>query len=240
MAEQERVGGMGVVGGIGVLIGLGTALVGLLAVPNTAFDLGLALRVGGTRTALPDTWEATAGVLGAGFAIAGLSWFGSYAWRRAARSRSVAGKVGVAAAALGLLAIAGFGAQRLAIVMTYGSLLAYYATFPDPGPVRDALRPGTDVEVLDAAVMRAAQYDNAEVLAVLLEGGADLRQSSRPPERRLCPLAGTSLAFVEVALAHGAAPATTPCDDLMEELFRFGGDGDETAAIAARLRTAGW
>lgn len=233
--------GMGVVGGFGVLVGGGTALVGLVSIPNTAFDLGLALRVSGSRTALPDTWDATLGVLVAGVLIAALSWFCSFAWRRAAAAGSLGGKIGTAAVSIGLLAGVAFGLQRLALVMTYGSMLAYYATYPDPDTVKAAMRPGMDVEVLDEAVSRAGQYSNDTVLAVLLDGGADLRQSSQPADRRFCVLAGTKLPFIEVALAHGATPATAGgCEDLVAEVAKFGEDDAESAAIVTRLRGAGW
>lgn len=50
---------------------------------------------------------------------------------------------------------------------------------------------------------RAAQYDNEGALALLLAAGADMRDESRPVERRRCALVGRSFEFTRVALDTG-------------------------------------
>lgn len=233
---------LGLFGGFGVLVGGGCLLVALVSVFNVAFDWNLALSVYGTDTALPTHWEEVFGLAAAGVLLVVLSLFGSQVTHR---FREAKGKplvrVGIIVVAVALLVLVGRGVQVLALTSTYGSMLAYYATDGDLDDVRGELAKGPDREALDRAVSRAAQYDNADALALLLEAGADMMQETR--EYKHCPLAGgVGARFIEVALKHGVTPAT--CVDGEAAVYwvvHRDKDGDaETARSVKLLTDAGW
>lgn len=235
--------GPGILALFGVLIGAGCLLVGAISVPNTLFDLDLALRVGGSRTALPDSWDAVAGLVAVGVALIVLSLFGSWVIGRfqAAAGRPLL-RVGIVVSAVTLLLVVGRGVQVLALTQTYGSMLAYYATYEDVSALQAELVDAPDRDDLDQAVDRAAQYDNEAALALLLDAGADLRAESMPPEHRRCAIVGRSLAFVRVAFAHGVTPATCPNGETaIWEAVKWGTEEDAaTAELVVLLRAAGW
>jgi len=232
---------MGFLSYFGLLVGAGCLLVAVLSVINTAFELHWALSFSGSKTALPDTYEACAGLAAAGVVLIGLSLFGSYvAGRfRAARGRPLV-RLGILLGALALLVVVGRGLQIVALKSTYGSMLAYYATDGDLEDVKAELAKKPSAEDLDEAVSRAAQYSNAPALALLMEAGADMRAATRPEARRSCPLDGTSAAFIQVALEHGVTPATCPQGD--HAIWQQVNDkpDDEAAKAVALLAKAGW
>lgn len=233
---------IGVFAGIGILVGLGCLVIALISVFNTAFDLDLALGVSGTKTALPNSYDAVAGLAGVGVLLIALSLFGSAVLNKFADAR---GKpllrVGIIVGALALLGIVGRGLQIVFLTATYGSMLAYYATDGDLDDVRAELAKGPSRADLDEAVSRAAQYDNAAALALLLEAGADFKGESAPPEQRRCYLVGASAEFIETALAHGVTAATCPGGDAaIWEAVRFGDSDEATARAVTLLRGAGW
>jgi hypothetical protein len=237
-APSER----GIFGTIFMFIGGGCLLVALISVFNTAFDLHLALRFSGSRTPLPDSYEAVIGLAAVGALLIALTMFGGLVARKfaAAKGKPLV-RVGIIVGALALLALAGRGLQIIALVQTYGSMLAYYATDGDLEDVKSELARKPDTEVLDAAVGRAGQYNNAPALALLLAAGADMRDSSEPEERRRCALMGRSFEFIKTALDHGVkADACPNGETAIYEAVRFGEDDAEVARIVALLIQGGW
>lgn len=232
----------GLLGTLVILVGGGCLLVALLGVFNTAFELKLALRVSGTRMPLPDSFEVVAGVAAAGALLIGLAMFGGLVRDQfaAAKGKPMV-RVGILLGALALLALVGRGLQVLALTQTYGSMLAYYATDGDLEDLKAELAKGPDREALDAAVGRAGQYNNAAALALLLEAGADMRDSSETEERRRCALMGRSFEFIKTAIDHGVKPDACPRGETaIYEAVRFGSDDAEVAKIVTLLSSAGW
>ncbi|MEZ4449531.1 MAG: hypothetical protein R3B09_08625 [Nannocystaceae bacterium] len=233
---------IGLFAGFGLLVGLGALFFAVLGAINTGFDLDLDLQVSGANVDLPDTWETVVALVVVGALIIALSLFGSLVRNKYddAKGKPLV-RIGVLVGALALLGIVGRALQIVFLTSTYGSMLAYYATDGDLDDVRAELAKGPSREVLDAAVSRAAQYDNAAALALLLEAGADFKDESAPPERRRCHLLGTDAAFVETALAHGVTPATCPGGETaLWEAVRFGPRDEEVARVGTLLRGAGW
>ena len=226
----------------GVLIGGGCLLMALLSSINTAVDGNWVLSVSGADVELPNNYEACAGIAAVGVLLIGLSFFGSFVRHhyQAAQGNTPL-RVGIIVAALMLLFAAGRGLQVLVLTQTYGSMLAYYATDGDLDDVRDELAKGPSHEDLDAAVSRAAQYDNAEALALLLDAGADLRDETSPAKFRRCALAGTGIAFVRIALDHGVTPDTCPKSEaLIWQVVNEPHDDATTAELVRMLAAAGW
>jgi hypothetical protein len=241
--KQKAVdGGPGVFAVIVLAIGAGCLLVALVSVFNTAYGLGLSLQYSGTSTKLPASWDEVVGLAAVGVLIVGLTLFGGAVKRRyvAAKGRPWL-RVGILLGALGLLVLVGRGLQVLALVQTYGSMLAYYATDGDLEDVAAELAKEPDREALDEAVHRAAQYDNEGALALLLAAGADMRDESRPVEQRRCALMGRSFEFTKVAIEHGVT--ATNCANgatAVYEVVKFGADDAEVARTVALLVGAGW
>jgi len=237
-SKSER----GIFATIGLFVGGGCLLIALVSVVNTAFDLDLALEVSGSSTPLPDSWDAVVGLGIVGLLIVALSLFGSFvAGRFAAAKGKPLARLGIVALALVFLAVIGRGLQILALVSTYGSMLAYYATDGDLDDVRAELAKGPDREALDNAVSRAAQYDNAAALGLLLEAGADMRDETSPPEFRRCALVGEGYEFVKVALEHGVGPESCANGEAaVWEVVRFSESDGEAAKVAGLLLEAGW
>ena len=241
MAEKKS-NGPGILGIFGILVGLGVLLVALISVPNTLFDLHLALKVGGSRTKLPDSWGTVGAVAGMGGLILVLSAFGTFVMNafRNAKGRPLV-RVAILVGAAVTLTIFGRAVQVLALTMSYGSMLAYYATYEDVSALKGALASPQDAEDLDAAVSRAAQYDNEAALALLLDARGDLRAATKPEDRRRCLLTNRSTAFVKVALDHGVTPATCPnSEDLIWQDVKFNETDAETAQTVALLLAKGW
>ena len=236
-------GGPGILSLFGILIGGGCILFGGAGAINTAFDLGIVLRVYGSRTELPDTYEASVALVLTGVLFIGLSLFGSFVARkfREARGKPLVRAL-IVLGAVALLVVAGRGLQIAALTHTYGSMLAYYATDGDLDDVRAELAKDPDREALDRAVGRAAQYDNAPALKLLMEHGADMRGKGLPKERRRCQLRGTGPEFIEVAIEHGVTPKTCPeSDDLIwYAVFDNRDDDKQAARIIKLLADAGW
>ena len=240
--EKQQQPEFGIMTILGVLIGGGCLVVALLGIVNTVFSLKLALRFYGSRTPLPDSYESTAGIAAVGVLIIGLTLFGGFVRSRfaAAKGRPLL-RIGIVVGALALLGFAGRGVQLVALKSTYGSMLAYYATDGDLADVRSELAKHPEREALDEAVFRAAQYNNAPALALLLEAGADMRGLSRPEHQRYCPLVGRSAAFIKVAVEHGVkADACPNGDNAIWEAVNFGKDDAETAQTVTLLRGAGF
>ncbi|MRG93790.1 hypothetical protein [Polyangium spumosum] len=242
MAETKKASEGGIVGLLGILIGGGCVLVALVGVLNTALDLKLALSVYGTSTPLPSSYEECAGVAAAGVLLIGLTAFGGLVRRKFTEAK---GKpllrVGILLGALALLVVVGRGLQIVALKSTYGSMLAYYATDGDLEDVKAELAKGPDRSALDRAVGRAAQYDNAPALALLLEAGADMRDSTRPEAHRRCPLLGRSYEFVKTALDRGIKPDACPRGEAaVWEAVRHGKNDEEVAKTVSLLIGAGW
>lgn len=240
MAEGEQE--IGIFGILGVAIGGGCLLVALLSVFNVAFALELELQVYGTGTKLPTHWEEVIGLAAIGALLVALTLFGGFVRRRfaAAKGRPLV-RVGILVGAAALLAAAFRGLQIVALVHTYGSMLAYYATDGDLDDVRAELAKGPDRSALDQAVGRAAQYDNEAALALLLAAGADMRDASSPEQHRRCALVGRSAAFVKTALDHGVTPDACPRGEAaVWEAVQHGKDDAEAAEIVALLTGAGW
>ncbi|MDI1479574.1 hypothetical protein [Polyangium sp. y55x31] len=242
MAESKTSSDVGIVGLFGILIGGACVLVALVGVLNTALDLNLALSVYGTSTPLPKHWDEVAGVAAAGVLILALTVFGGFVRRKFSEAK---GKpllrAGILLGAFALLVMVGRGLQVVALTMTYGSMLAYYSTDGDLDDVKAELAGKPDRSALDEAVGRAAQYNNAPALALLLEAGADMRESTRPESHRRCPLLGRSYEFTKTAIDHGIKPDACPRGETaVWEAVRFGKDDDETAKNVTLLLSAGW
>jgi hypothetical protein len=241
MTTENKAEG-GIFGILCLAVGGGCLVVAAISAINVMGHLDLALSVYGTETALPNSWEGVAGLAAAGVLIVGLTMFGGLVRRKfaAAKGRPLV-RAAILAAAFGLLALVFRGLQVLALTHTYGSMLAYYATDGDLGDVKAELAKGPDTAALDAAVSRAAQYDNEAALALLLAAGADMRDSSRPAERRRCALVGKSAGFIKTALDHGVRPDACPGGETaIWEAVRFGQDDAEVARTVTLLRGAGW
>lgn len=205
---------IGVFGGICMLIGAGCVLISLVSAINTMFDLHLALGAHGTSTALPNSWDGVIGLFAAGLLIVILSVFGSFVLAKFAEAKGKPlVRIGILAGALTLLGLAFRGLQVVALTMTYGSMLAYYATDGDLDDVKSELAKKPTKEHLDEAVSRAAQYNNAASLKLLLEAGADMQQSTKPEDRRRCPLLGGNYEFTKMALDHGVTMDSCPHGD---------------------------
>ncbi|MDI3281842.1 hypothetical protein [Polyangium sp. 15x6] len=242
MAESKTSSDVGIVGILGILIGGACVLVALVGVLNTAFDLNLALSVYGTSTPLPKHWDEVFGVAAAGVLIMALTVFGGFVRRKFTEAK---GKpllrAGILLGALALLVMVGRGLQIVALTMTYGSMLAYYSTDGDLDDVKAELAGKPDRAALDQAVGRAAQYNNAPALALLLEAGADMRESTLPEAHRRCPLVGRSYEFIKTALDHGIKPDACPRGETaVWEAVRFGKSDDEAAKNVTLLLGAGW
>ncbi len=225
-----------------ILVGGGCLLVALAGVFNTAFGWKLALKVSGSRTPLPDSYDVVVGLAAAGAILIGLALFGGFVRQKfvAARGKPLV-RIGILLGALALLLLVGRGIQVIALTQTYGSMLAYYATDGDLDDVRAELAKGPDPEALDSAVSRAGQYNNAAALALLMDAGADMRDASRPEERRRCALMGRSHDFVKTAIDHGVKPDACPNGETaIWEAVRFGDNDAEVARTVALLSAAGW
>ena len=168
-----------------------------------------------------------------GVLLIGLSYFGSFV---TGKFKDAKGKplvrVGILAGAFGLLFLVGRGLQVMALVSTYGSMLAYYATDGDLEDVKAELEKEPSPEDLDAAVGRAAQYDNVEALKLLLAAGANLNDETGDPEYRSCILGNgdLSLDFVKVALDAGTTAQTCPKPE--EVVYRVVSSSDDAPAAA--------
>ncbi len=239
-ASEARPLGMAAI--FGVLVGGGCLLFTVLGLINTAVDGRWVVQVSGADVELPDSYEVCAGLGAVGVLLIVLSLFGSFVRQKFQDAKGKpALRVAIIAVAFGLLVVVGRGLQILALTQTYGSMLAYYATDGDLDDVRAELAKGPSAEELDAAVSRAAQYDNWEALELLFEAGADLRDATAPEDRRICALSGVGLKFVEVALAHGVGPDSCPNSEALIWTVVNGSQPDlETAQIVKQLAAAGW
>jgi len=238
-AEKSEIGIFGL---LGILIGGGCLLIALVGVLNTAFSLKLALRVYGSSTPIPTSYDEVLGLAAVGVLLIGLTVFGGFVRRKfdAAKGRPLM-RGGIIVGALALLVLVGRGLQIVALKSTYGSMLAYYATDGDLEDVKAELAKGPDREALDNAVSRAAQYDNEGALALLLKAGADMRASSRPESRRHCALVGRSYAFIKTAIDHGVKPDACPGgEEAVWQAVNDGKDDQEVAKTVALLIGAGW
>ncbi len=234
--------GIGLFGLFGILIGGGCMLMSVAGLINTIFDLELSLRVYGSRTELPDNYETCAGLAAFGILLIGLSFFGSFVMRKfkEAKGKPLV-RIAIVVGAVVLLVVAGRGLQVAALVNTYGSMLAYYSTDGDLEDVKAELAKDPSREDLDQAVGRAAQYDNVGALKLLLEHGADLRDSTSGEYKR-CALSSVGPEFVKVALDHGVTPETCPDPkEVVWDAVRSHQDDDEKAAqVVTMLIEAGW
>jgi hypothetical protein len=224
----------GLFGTIVLLVGAGCLLVALVSVFNVAFDLKLALQVSGSSTALPTHYEEVIGLAAVGVLLIGLTLFGGLVKRKfvAARGKPLV-RAAILLGALGLLVLVGRGLQVLALVNTYGSMLAYYATDGDLADVEAELAKNPDRETLNAALGRAAQYDNAGALALLLQHGADMRDG--------CVLRGTNYEFTRTAIEHGVRPETCGGGEAaVWDAVRDGKDDADVARTVTALIGAGW
>jgi hypothetical protein len=228
-------------GGIGMLIGGICVLVAIVGIFNTAFNLHLALGAHGTSTPLPSHYDEVAGLFAIGILIVILSAFGSFVLAKFAEAKGKPlVRIGIIAGALALLGIAGRGVQVLALTSTYGSMLAYYATDGDLDDVKAELARKPPREDLDHAVSRAAQYNNAPALKLLLDAGADMRQSTQPEPNRRCPLLGTSYEFIKTALDHGIKPDACPGGEPVYAAVDDGKNDAEVEKIVQLLISAGF
>lgn len=242
MAEPKKQHEIGMLSVFGILVGGGCLLVALIGVFNTLFHLNLALRVSGAKTPLPSSWDVVAGVAAGGVLFIGLSLFGSLVRHKfdEAKGKPLV-RVGILAGALLLLVSVGRALQVVALVGTYGSMLAYYSTDGDLEDVKGELAKKPDHEALDAAVSRAAQYNNVGALKLLMDAGADMRQATEPEERRRCELLGRTYDFIKVALDHGVKPDACPKGETaVHEAVKHGNDDAEAAKIVELLLSAGW
>lgn len=232
---------VGALGGIGMLIGGIAMLVAIVGIFNTAFNLHLALGSYGTSTPLPNSYDEVAGLFAAGLLILGLSAFGSFVLTKfkEAKGKPLV-RVGIIGGALLLLGLTGRGLQIVALKSTYGSMLAYYATDGDLEDVKAELAKKPAKEDLDRAVSRAAQYNNAPALKLLLEAGADMQQSTQQKYRR-CPLFGRSYEFIKTALDHGIRQESCPGGEhAVYEAVQQGKNDEEAEKIVALLAGAGF
>ncbi len=236
-------GGMGWLALLGLMMGGGCWLFALLGAINTGVGGGWKVRIKGTLVELPDDWEIVSalGIVGALFIA--LTLFGRLVSARFRRAEGRRGqRVVIVAGALALLGAVSFALHRVAVLSTYGSMLAYYATDGALDDVKAELAKGPAREALDRAVSRAAQYDNHEALALLLGAGADLRQETSPEAHRRCVLgARVGPEFVAVAVEHGVTPGTCPkSDDLVWRVVQGGRSDAEVARVVELLLEAGW
>lgn len=230
---------LGLLGLFGVLVATGCLLMAALGALNTAFDWQLVLSVSGASVEVPRHYEVCLALAGFSALLLLLTFSGSATLHafRTAKGRPLA-RVGIVFAAALLLALVGRGLYVWAILDTYGSFLAYYATDGELDDLRGELE-GATTEELDRAVDRAAQYDNHAALEVLLAAGADLRQSTR--DHRGCLLAGASAAFVQVALAHGTTPVSCPeSEALIATCVWHARDDDALLETLPLLVRGGW
>lgn len=219
-----------------MLIGGACMLVAIVGIFNTAFNLHLALGSYGSSTPLPNSYDEVAGLFAVGLIIVILSAFGSFVLTKfkEAKGKPLV-RVGIIAGALLLLGLAGRGVQVLALKSTYGSMLAYYATDGDLDDVKAEIEKKPSKEDLDEAVSRAAQYDNVPALKLLLAAGADMKQSSKPENRRFCPFFGKSYEFVKTALDHGVKQDGCPKGELAVYEAVNGGKNDAEAEKVVKL-----
>lgn len=233
---------IGVFGGICMLIGGICMLVAIVGIFNTMFNLKLALGAHGTSTPLPNSYDAVAGLFAAGLLIVLLSAFGSFVLAKFSEAKGKPlVRVGIIAAALLLLGVAGRGVQVIALTSTYGSMLAYYATDGDLADVKSELAKKPSKEDLDQAVSRAAQYNNVGALKLLFEAGADMQQSTQPEERRRCLLAGRNYEFTKTALELGVKMETCPKGETaIYEAVDDGKNDEEAEKIVKLLAAAGF
>ncbi len=237
---------MGIFATICLLIGLALLGVTVLSALNTAFGWNLALGVSGTTTPLPKHWDAVIGLGAVSILIIALTYFGSTVARmyRQAQGKPLV-RVGIIGGALLLLVAAGRGLQIMALVSTYGSMLAYYCT--DEGTLADVegeLAKGPSPEALDRCLGRTAQWDRHDLLDVVIGAGANFKDESSEPEFRSCVLNNdVSVAYFERATALGATPETCPnSEDLIASVVSRARaeDDEETAKKVALLVAAGW
>jgi len=224
-----------------MLIGGICMLVAIVSIFNTAFDLRLAIGSYGSSTPLPNSYDEVAVLFAAGLLILVLSAFGSFVLTKfkEAKGKPLV-RVGILAGALLLLIVAGRGVQIVALKSTYGSMLAYYATDGDLDDVKSELAKKPSKEDLDHAVSRAAQYNNAPALKLLLEAGADMQQSTKQKFRR-CPLLGRSYEFIKTALDHGIKQDGCPGgENAVYEAVQSGKSDEETEKIVKLLMGAGF
>ncbi|MCO4763073.1 MAG: hypothetical protein KC502_16265 [Myxococcales bacterium] len=228
-------------GYISLLIGAGCLLIAGIGVVNTAMDLDLVLRVSGAKTPLPNSYDVSGGLAAVGLLIIGLTLFGGFVRDKFANAKGKPlVRVAILAVAATFLLVAGRAVQVVALVNTYGSMLAYYATDGDLDDVKSELAKSPSVSELDSAVSRAAQYNNAGALKLLLAAGANFKDESSDPEIRRCAL-GSNLAFVKVAVDHGVTPQTCANGEAMVHGFVDGKTDDaETAKIVKLLIGAGF
>lgn len=224
--------------GLGMLVGV----VGLFICGVSALGIlmGWEIEFGGTE--MPSDWGSLLGLLAACGLICILSFYGAFMRSKfqAAKGKPMV-RIALVVIGVGLLILAGRGVQVVALTMSYGSMLAYYATDGDLEDVKGELAKGPKPEHLDAAVGRAAQYDNVEALKLLLAAGADFRDATEIEERRRCVLGSVGVEFVKVAVAHGVSPDTCPKSrELIAQRVSWGKSDEETAAVVTLLRGAGW
>lgn len=227
--------------GFGALVGV----VGLCVCAVAALGVAMEWEIEFSGTELPDTWGGVAGLAAAVGLILILSIYGAFMRMKfqAAKGKPAV-RLALVIIGVGLLVLAGRGVQVMALTMSYGSMLAYYATDGDLDDVKAELADNPKPEHLDAAVSRAAQYGNVEALKLLLAAGADFRDASETnPERQYCALKGrkVQIEFLKVALESGVTPATCPrSEDLIKTKVRGGQDDAKVAEIVTLLRKAGW
>jgi hypothetical protein len=233
---------IGVFGGICMLIGGVCVLVSIVSAFNTMFNLRLALGSYGTSTPLPNSWDGVIGLFAAGVLIVGLSAFGSFVGTKFSEAKGKPlVRIGIIAGAVALLGLAFRGLQVVALTMTYGSMLAYYATDGDLDDVKSELAKKPPKEDLDNAIDRAAQYNNVPALKLLLEAGADMQQSTQVGPRRRCPLFGRSYEFVKTAIDHGVKMDTCPNGELaVYEAISSAKNDAEAEKIVKLLVSAGF
>lgn len=233
---------IGPFGGICMLIGGVCILVSIVGVFNTMFDLHLALGVYGSSTKLPNSYDEVGGLFAAGLLIVILSAFGSFVLTKFSEAKGKPlVRIGIIAGALLLLGLAGRGVQIVALKSTYGSMLAYYATDGDLDDVKAELAKKPSHEDLDQAVYRAAQYENAPALKLLLEAGADMKQSTEAAEYRHCLLFGRKFEFVKTAIDHGVKQDACPQgEQAVYHAVDNGTDDAETEKIVRLLVGAGF
>lgn len=189
--------------GFGMLVGV----VGLGVSALAALGIVMEWEIELADTPLPDTWGSLLGLVAACGLICVLSLYGAFMRGKfqAAKGKPMV-RVALVVIGLGLLVLAGRGVQVVALTMSYGSMLAYYATDGDLEDVAAEIEKGPKPEHLDAAIGRAAQYDNVGALKLLLKAGADFRDATEPEERQHCALSGSKvgLEFTQIAVQHGA------------------------------------
>ncbi len=228
---------MGIAAILGVLIGLVAVALGFFSMFNTAMGWHAGLRVYGTSTPLPDTWDAAIGLTLAGVLIAAMSWSASWLWRRVRGTSSIASKIAISAMALLTCALMGWSIRYLALINTYGSMLAYYCTDGSLENVRAELANHPQQTALREALFRAAQYNNLDALRLLLAADAD----PRPEADHLMDFSREGFAFTEQLLAAGRLAAHDFTDQAqMWRAVRGAGEDQDTARMVCHLQRLGF